>query len=317
MTKRYEFASGMRGKFAEEYRRRGNVVAVDVDAVGKIIAWAPLVDFPWSGQRLDFSSHMAIVPAADYSGYEEFSYVVAGEDRQRCREIGHWLRIAQDSEDRSSLGEKVNAFLVSLWVVRPTMTHIPFYFGETQSGTKAFWRLLDRVQWIRSQARPDLNENHLRKVQSAFDDLIAIYKARGRLRNALVLTFRASAARDWQVGFVCFAAAAEAILNYSNSRGVTDRLARSYAKLVGDSAKSRRMAESRFRRLYRIRSDIVHGRAHDRKQRAQNLKDLASFSNLMRQLWRVVIGDKVLRGALDGEDSDRERALALSRSSGG
>jgi len=129
-------------------------------------------------------------------------------------------------------------------------------------------------------------------------ELITMYQARGRLRNALILTLRACSARDWQVGVVCFAAAAETILNYSQSR---------------------KIAESRFRRLYRVRSDIVHGRAYDRKQRTQNLKDLASFSNLMRQLWRVVIRDTRLRAALDGEIGDREKALApaVSRLLGG
>jgi hypothetical protein len=73
MTRRYEFSSGVRGKFAEEYRRRANVVAPDVDAVGEITAWVPLVDFPWTGQRFDFSRRIAVVPATEYAGYEELS----------------------------------------------------------------------------------------------------------------------------------------------------------------------------------------------------------------------------------------------------
>src|SRR6267142_2761410 len=115
MTKRYDFTSGVRGKFAEEYRRRGNIVALDVDAVGSMTAWAPLVDFPWSGQRLSASRHVAVVPATDYAGYEQFSDVLSEEERQRCREIGHWLRISQERGDRSSLSVKLNAFLLSLW----------------------------------------------------------------------------------------------------------------------------------------------------------------------------------------------------------
>jgi hypothetical protein len=72
--------------------------------------------------------------------------------------------------------------------------------------------------------------------------------------------------QEWQSAFVCFSAAVEALLTYSTGAGVTERPAKAYATVVARGDTENQEAIEKVRRLYAIRSDIMHGRAYDRKK---------------------------------------------------
>ncbi|MGH7310459.1 MAG: hypothetical protein ACREK6_17375, partial [Candidatus Rokuibacteriota bacterium] len=69
-----------------------------------------------------------------------------------------------------------------------------------------------------------------------------VYTSGSRPRNAIVLTFRGCVSVDWQSSFMCFIAAAEAMLTYSDKPGITARLANAYGRLVAKSASDRNVA---------------------------------------------------------------------------
>lgn len=306
----YDFGSGVRGRYAQRYREHGNVVALDARAAEDAEVWAPLVGFSWTGLERQIANDTWIRQGSSYHGYEQFAYVLAEEERDRCRETGHWLRVIQSRGDRLSASEKLNSFLIALWIVRPTLTQVPFRFEEAQSGTKPFARHLDRFQWVRGQAAEDVRDEHLDTVARLLPELRAAYADGRRLRTALVLTLRGCFSRDWQSALVCFAAAAEAMLTYSREPGLTDRLAKSYAKLVSRSQPAAKRAQDHFKKLYALRSDIVHGRSYGRRNSGHNLRDLAAFSNLLRRLWSAVLVRPELRKGLDGDDQQREKVFS-------
>lgn len=303
----YDFAAGVRGKYAQRYRQRGNVVTLDVEATEDVQIWAPLIDFSWAGSQREIAGDTWIRPASAYKSFDQFAYVLAEEERDRCRQIDHWLSIARGQRDKLSASEKINSFLLGLWIVRPTRTHVPFRFEESQSGTKPFVRMLDRFQWVKTGVASGVEDRHLAQVARILPILRTTHADRKRLSNALVLTLQGCMARQWQVAFVCFTAAAEAILTSSQERGLTDRLASTYAKLVTRNDASRKRASERFRRLYSVRSHIVHGRAYERRTPGRNLRDLAAFANRLRQLWSVVLASGEIRVALEGDDVQRQK----------
>jgi len=297
----------MRGKYAQRYKERGNVVLLDAPGNEETRIWAPLVNFSWTGSEKQIAEDTWIHPSSAYSGYEQFAYVIAQEEQERCRGISHWLNIARSARDKVSPPEHINLFLMALWIVRPTPTHVPFRFGETTSGTKPFARHLDRFQWLRGQANKDVQDEHIDGLRRALPALRDAYIDGRRLRNALVLTLRGCVSRDWQAAFICFAAAAEALLTYSREPGLTDRLARSYAKLVARSQPAAKRAQEQFKRLYALRSDIVHGRSYERRRSSHNVRELVAFSNVLRRLWGAVLADPDLRSRLEGDDKHREK----------
>jgi hypothetical protein len=145
--------------------------------------------------------------------------------------VSHWLSFEQLPTEILSPQEKVNTFLLALWLIVPTKTQPRFRFElPRKSGTGKLSksaRLLDRFQWIRPQAKDKIETKHLEQMKHYVDAMIAICTARKRLRNSLVLTLRGCQTIDWQVAIVCFSAAAEGLLTYEKGRGLTRRLAKS------------------------------------------------------------------------------------------
>lgn len=280
-----------------------------VRATETIHIWAPLLGFQWAGLEQQIAGDTWIRPASgcrDYQKFPEFKYALAEEEWDRGREAQHWLALTHMRSDELSAKVKMNSFLLALWIVRPTRTHVPFRFETVESGFRLVARVLDRFQWVEGQAADEIKDKDLDDVTHILASLRIAYAACGRLKNALALTFRGCVASDWQSAFVCFSAAAEAILAYSQAPRLTDRLAESYAKLVSSSRSGRELAKDRFRRLYSIRSDIVHGHAYERAGPSSKLSDLGDFADLLRQLWKVVLGSKEVLVALEGDDKQRQ-----------
>jgi len=296
-------------------RSKGNTTALPgydfskgVRATETIYVRAPLIGFHWVGLERQIAQDTWIRQKSTYRDCEEFpefKYALSEEERDRCREAEQWLSFTHTQRDELSARAKINSFLLALWIVRPTQTHVPFRFETAESGFRLVARVLDRFQWVEEQAADEIRDRDLDEVTQVLAPLRAVYVARRRLKNALALTFRGCVSSEWQSAFVCFSAAAEAILTYSPRPGVTDRLAKSYAKLVSTSRSGAESAGRQFKRLYSIRSNIVHGRAYNGSHPSRNLSDLAEFSNILRRLWKVVLESEENRVALEGDDKQR------------
>lgn len=166
---------------------------------------------------------------------------------------------------------------------------------------------LDRFQWIHGQAADEVGDKELTAVSRLLPALRSAYVDRGRLRNALVLTFRGCVSIDWQAAFICWAAATEALLAYEQGPGVTGRLARAYARLVDDQKTPMAARIEHFKALYAVRSQIVQGRAHDRDDNEKNLEDMIAFSDTLRRIWGAALGSEETRFILESEDAARKR----------
>jgi hypothetical protein len=279
-----------------------------VRATEPIHVWAPLIGFRWAGLERQIADDTRIRPASacrDYQKFAEFKYALAEEEWDRCREAEHWLALTHMRRDGSTK-VKMNSFLLALWIVQPTQTHVPFRFETAEPGFRLVARVLDRFQWVEGHAEEEIKDRDLDEVTRILAPLRIAYATGGRLKNALALTFRGCVASDWQSAFICFSAAAEAILTYSQGPRLTDRLAESYAKLVSSSRSGHELTKDRFKRLYSIRSDIVHGRAYERKRSSGNLRGLGEFADVLRRLWKVVLKSEEVRVALEGVDKQRQ-----------
>lgn len=302
----YDFRGGVRGRYVARLK-----VSQQPDTAELLHVLAPLVGFRWSGKECRITDDTWIRPRSmcqDWEKFSEFKHFLSDQELNECREVEHWLTIIHARSDFLSVKEKMNSFLMALWIVRPTQTYVPLRFEMAESFRSAA-RVLDRFRSIEGQFFDEIEDEHLEVVRGILGPLRAIYSIGSRLRNALVLTFRGCVASAWQPAFICFAAAAETLLTYSREPGITDRLAESYAKLITTSRTGRESAKDHFRRLYSVRSDIIHGRAYDRKDPRGNLANLTEFSDILRQLWRIVLESAKVRAALEGDDRHRQNFL--------
>ncbi|HEY7364948.1 MAG TPA: hypothetical protein VIE37_12650 [Methylomirabilota bacterium] len=307
----FAFARGVRGRHASRFTGKESKppgVAVRQDV------WAPLIEFTWAGTDSALAPDTWIkktAPVDELLASKEAEWYLSREERDSCKETPHWLHVIRTVSDELSPAAAVNSVLLALWIVRPTATHVPVRFAQTPAEVSAA-RVLDRFQWVPGTAAESISDDDLAVVASILPPLRDVYLNGGRLNNAIVLTFRGCVSVSWQSAFVCFTAAAEAMLTYSDKPGVTERLAKAYGQLVAKSVSDRRIATERFKKIYAVRSDIVHGRSYDRNRSKGNLVDLAECSHLIRTLWRRVLESEQVRRALERDDAGR-RAFFLAK----
>jgi hypothetical protein len=250
---------------------------------------------------------MAILDGQAYRGYnaDDFKRYLSAEELEECTSIGHWLFVEQALRDSLSTRVRMNTFLTALWLAKPTRTQVAFRLEEIDGGLRSARRVLDRFQWVEGYVADELDAKDLDRTGSTLPQLLEIYLRARRLRNALVLTFRACVSSDWQSSYVCFAAAVEALLVHPGKHGLVHRLADAYSRLTASSDTERKAQQDHFKYLYSVRSRIMHGRAHDRRTGEANLKDLAAMSDVVRGLWDRVLDFEDIRNGLEGDDSDR------------
>jgi hypothetical protein len=274
---------------------------------------APLQEFRWGGDSFELSPGVWIKQRADVPDLQGWNSRLSEDEQDKLFFAEHWLTFAWTEAAENSPAETVNLVLLSLWLVKPTKTHVAFRFKlGRDSGTcgEGRTRLLDRFQWIRDATEEAFDTADLLSAATYYRALATLNRTRGRLNDALRLTLSACVARQWQVALICFAAAAETVLTYDTGGGITRRLASAYACLVESEAARRDVAFAEFRKLYAIRSDIVHGRAGNVAPQ-ERLLMLADFADLMRNLWRAAIQSDTRIAALEDADAQRRAYFAV------
>jgi hypothetical protein len=268
---------------------------------------APLQEFRWSGDSFELSPGVWLKRRKDVPGLQGWDSRLSEDEQDKLFFASHWLTFAWSEAAESSPAETVNLVLLSLWLVKPTKTHVAFRFalapypGANGAGRV---RLLDRFQWVRNASEEDFDTADLQSAATYYRTLSSLNRTRGRLNDALLLTLQGCTAHHWQVALVCLAAAVETVLTCDTGPGLTRRLAATYACLVEAEAARRNAAFTEFRKLYEVRSDIVHGRASSVAV-AERLPMLAAFADLVRKLWRAAIQSEARIAALEGTDKQR------------
>ena len=190
--------------------------------------YAPLQEFHWSGDDFQLAPGLWIKrfrTPPDLSGLHE---LIAEDEWERALSAAHWLTLDCTEAAVPSPGEIGNLVLLSLWLVKPTKSHISLRFQigrDATDGEKTRSRLLDRFAWVPGTISPDFSYHDLQSASDFYKFLSALCSARGRLNDALLLTISGCWSHAWQVTLICHAASAEAILTYATTAGIARRLA--------------------------------------------------------------------------------------------
>lgn len=271
--------------------------------------YAPLQDFIWNGVDFEIMSGLRISRFNQRPDLQGLDATLA-EDEQTDAFFNahHWLNFQWQVGTEPSPAEIVNLVLVALWLVKPTRSHVAFRFElgqEAAADYKRRYRLFDRFAWVPNATHEEFNDSDLQSVSSYYPALREICCARRRLNDALILTLTGCWSHQWQSALICHAADAEMLLTYSTGRGITHRLAISYACLVETQRASRDAAYKEFYTLYSVRSDIMHGRSHNVRS-SERLPFLGRFQNVLRMLWRAAISSPQAISIFEGSDAQRE-----------
>ena len=270
--------------------------------------YAPLQEFSWNGKETELSPGLWIKRFGETPDLRGLDTTLGEDERDRLSYAQHWLTFRWVEGTDPSPGETVNLVLLALWLVKPTKTHVAFRFRLPERPATAGeerTRVLDRFLWVQGATDDQFEDSDLRSASSHYTVLHSLCCARGRLNDALLLTLAGCQSHRWQIALVCHAAAAEALLTYDQGTGIARRLSTSYACVVEAQQAQRDAAFQEFRSLYKVRSDIMHGRTH-KVSAADRLRTLVKFEDVIRKLWRGVISTPTLRNALEDTDAKRK-----------
>jgi hypothetical protein len=271
--------------------------------------YAPLQDFYWDGVDFELTPELRI---RHFTEKPDLQGLAATIDQDEQTDVffyaQHWLTFNWNEGTEPSPAETVNLVLVALWLTKPTRTHVSLRFElgrNAAAGENNRSRLFDRFAWIPGATQEEFNRSDLTSASSYYLALRDICCARGRLNDAFILTLTGCWSHQWQTSLICHAAAAEALLTYSTAPGITRRLAMSYACLIETQRTSRDAAYGEFRRLYSVRSDIMHGRTGNVLP-SERLPFLARVQDVLRMLWRTIISSPQTVSVLEDSDAQRE-----------
>jgi hypothetical protein len=275
--------------------------------------FAPLQNFCWSGDDLELTQGLWIRHFHQKPDLPGLDAELAPSEQRDIGYLGasHWLTFHWNEGSEPCPAETVNLVLVALWLAKPTACNVAFRFKLFQEAAKTgVARIYDRFTWLPDAAHQSLGDDNLHSAKSFYPPLRDIYCARGgRLNNALMLTLTGCWSIHWQVALICHAAAAEALLTYSTERGITRRLATSYACLVETQKTCRDAAYNEFCTLYSIRSGIMHGRTHNVAS-SERLLLLARFQTVLRKIWCTVLSSPQIISILENSDAQRDKYMS-------
>lgn len=258
---------------------------------------------------------------SDVESYQIAKYVVLSREgcsdirrkgflsKQEINDINnckYWINITNSFPLYLKPSVICNTILLSMWVNKPNQIETRFRFGDDNNIS----RQLDRFQFIRL----DNNENYfdlheLENIKIYYNSFCRIIRKNRRLYIAQINTFGGCQAYHWAVGFLLFTAAFEALLSYQRGYGVTKRLAKANACLMEKTKNKRDLLYKKFKKLYNIRSDIMHGNQRKWQRADGNLKKLSELSSLLRNLWHKILTDKDLQTTLEADDNIRKTFL--------
>ena len=274
--------------------------------------YVPLKGFRYSDDNIELASGITIERFTKPASFDVLKKFVSDDEWEDAISSSYWLLYEWNEGDHNTTSETMNFVLLSLWLVKPNRVEARLKFKVGKNGSEGETgrnRLLDRMQWIAGEEDEVFSEADIRKASAYYAAFKNVYKSRGRLSNAMVLTLNGCWSHFWQAALISHAAAVEAILTYSKKPGLTSRLAHSYACLTEEEQISRDEAYQNFIELYSIRSDAIHGRIHNLGEN-ERLPSLSRFQKLLRNLWHNILMDNNTIFELDKTDEERETFLS-------
>ncbi len=234
--------------------------------------------------------------------------VLSDLDVAYCKQEWHWLCVDLPASATFGEAEIMNLFVLALWVHKPTQLLLAYRFQTQPAGPAT--RLHDRFT-REHEADSEVADADLKAASSYLVILRRMVIASPRAKATLLLTLHGRTAHAWQVAFICLAAALESALIYFGERDgqITERLARAYVAIIDPPVERREEIHNEFKRLYGIRSKIVHEAAYDRKDAQKNLDDLLKLTDLLRSLWRVACRNEEVERYVVGQNSFRREML--------
>lgn len=233
-------------------------------------------------------------------------YNLAQWEQIQIRSCSHWLIAEKAPKYFRNSSEVFNTFLLAIWIYSPSHVSIGFKFGVGASEEK-YSRLHDSFQFNSVDENKDVyDQSDLEKIREIFLKLARIGRVGKRIYATTVYSVFACFQVNWKSAFILSSTALESLLTYGARNDVTNKLARAFCCFTESNKYRRDLAFKKFKKVYRVRSELVHGRFIKRDDSRRNLNNLSIVTAVLRKMWISVLNNPSALDELEKEDVDRE-----------
>ncbi|MCF7794466.1 MAG: hypothetical protein K9N09_03060 [Candidatus Cloacimonetes bacterium] len=215
----------------------------------------------------------------------------------------YWLYVKANC-DFYTITNYIHLFQLSLLIVKSTTLKIFYKFNtEDLNRFEDIFKFIDEKEY---NVNIELDDTVL--IKKYYPIILEIFNENNRLRSALVSMLNGCTAIHWSASYVLFITTFETILTHKSNWGIKKKLAWAYSILTEKDNQQREIAFREFLKIYKVRSEILHGESFKDKYNdgKLNLKELAKCRDMLRKLWQIILNSEELIDVLSGKDNVRK-----------
>jgi len=269
-------------------------------------------EFNSRNDELEITKNLKIISREQVPDLKLLSKHIVDNDINKYKLIPYWLSITGNFT-HFELEKKIVIFQLALWILSPTKTVIPFMtdFEETHKF------LHQRFKFNPNYINYICDFKEIRYIKKYYSKLYNISCNYQKVNLAMLYTFDSCLLQNWDAIYVLMVTAFESILYHKAhinkilqnklKWGITKRLSWAFAILSENNDSKRLTAFREFKYIYKIRSDLVHGKTIKNKYNNGdiNLEESAKCRDMLRKLWQAILDSEELIENLSGDDRIR------------
>lgn len=269
-------------------------------------------EFNSRNNELEITNNMKIISQERIPDLKLLRNHMVVKDIDKYKLTPYWLLI-NGNFTNFELETKIIFFQLALWMLIPTTTVVPFMTDFNDMFIKLNQRFIHNPKQINNIC----NLSKLKNIGNYILRINDVYFDHKRVNLSLLYTFDSCLLQNWDAILILMVTAFESIL-FHNAHinkilqnklkwGITKKLSWAFAILSESNDSKRQSAFKEFKYIYKIRSDLIHGKTFIVKygNSFRNLDDIAKCRDMLRKLWQVILNSEEIIENLSGDDKVR------------
>jgi len=251
----------------------------------------PLFQFSYSGNRFQFTDDYSL---EHFDHEKDVSQDLAGLSELDVSHISleNWALIANSTNE--NYRSEFNLLLMALRIYVQSNAFIKWRFCKEDSDNSVRIGDYERFRNLAMTSSRSIEEEGVSAVRDGFLNLLEMDGVSDRTKNALYFTWRGLCSRKHIDAYIFLVCAIEALFSNETPEDTTKILIKRTQKFLSGI---KGFGGDQIKRIYKIRSDMVHGRIphtdKDSEQAKHNIENLGKMESLVFTCIKKMLDEKI------------------------